>query len=154
MREGREELQQNFKAVLQSGLSPMTVMLVLLVVLIFLGCLMDSLSMILLVIPFFWPVLVDINGGLYQSAEGAGFGLSTEDLKVWFGILALIVVELGLITPPVGMNVFIISAIASDVPMRLIFRGVAPFFMAEMVRVAILLAFPALTLWLPALLSG
>ncbi|MCB1365778.1 MAG: TRAP transporter large permease [Rhodobacteraceae bacterium] len=146
--------QASAEWVLQSGLSPMTVMLVLLVVLIFLGCLMDSLSMILLVIPFFWPVLVDINGGLYQSAEGAGFGLSTEDLKVWFGILALIVVELGLITPPVGMNVFIISAIASDVPMRLIFRGVAPFFMAEMVRVAILLAFPALTLWLPALLSG
>ncbi|MFV0515053.1 MAG: TRAP transporter large permease [Jhaorihella sp.] len=140
--------------VLQSGLAPMTVMLALLVALIFLGCLMDSLSMILLVIPFFWPVLVDINGGLYQGAEGSGYGLSTEDLKVWFGILALIVVELGLITPPVGMNVFIISAIASDVPMRLIFRGVAPFFLAEMVRVAILLAFPALTLWLPAMLSG
>ena len=71
------------------GLEPMTIMLVLLPALVLLGCLMDSLSMILLVIPFFWPVLVEVNGGLYQGAEGAGFGMSTEELKIWFGILAL-----------------------------------------------------------------
>jgi len=116
--------------------------------------LMDSLSMILLVIPFFWPVLMELNGGLYQGAEGAGFGMSTEELKIWFGILALIVVELGLITPPVGMNVFVISAMAKDVPMIETFKGVAPFFAAEMVRVAILVAFPALTLWLPQVLGA
>src|SRR3546814_8544002 len=92
----------------------MTVMILLLVALILLGCLMDSLSMILLVIPFLWPVLVEINGGLYMTAEGAGFAMSTEDLKIWFGILSLIVVELGLITPPVGMNVFVISALRSE----------------------------------------
>src|SRR3546814_2686806 len=63
----------------------MTVMIPLLVALILLGCLMDSLSMILLVIPFLWPVLVEINGGLYMTAEGAGFAMSTEDLKIWFG---------------------------------------------------------------------
>jgi len=137
-----------------SGMEPMTVMVLLLLGLIVLGCLMDSLSMILLVIPFFWPVLVEINGGLYQGAEGAGFGMSTEDLKVWFGILSLIVVELGLITPPVGLNVFVISALAKDIPMIQTFKGVAPFFGAEMVRVVILLLFPAITLWLPKLLSG
>jgi tripartite ATP-independent transporter DctM subunit len=135
-----------------SGLSPMTVLILLLVALILLGCLMDSLSMILLVIPFFWPVLTELNGGLYQVADGSGFGMSTEDLKVWFGILALIVVELGLITPPVGMNVFVISALAKDIPMIETFKGVMPFFLAELFRVALLLAFPALTLWLPALL--
>ena len=137
-----------------SGMEPMTVMVLLLLGLIVLGCLMDSLSMILLVIPFFWPVLVEINGGLYQGAEGAGFGMSTEDLKVWFGILSLIVVELGLITPPVGLNVFVISALAKDIPMIQTFKGVAPFFGAEMVRVVILLVFPAITLWLPKLLGG
>lgn len=140
--------------IVAAGMEPMTVMLLLLLALILLGCLMDSLSMILLVIPFFWPVLVEINGGLYQGAEGAGFGMSTEDLKIWFGILALIVVELGLITPPVGMNVFVISSLAKDTPMLDTFKGVAPFFGAELVRVGILLAFPALTLWLPHLLSG
>jgi tripartite ATP-independent transporter DctM subunit len=137
-----------------SGLEPMTVMVLLLVALIVLGCFMDSLSMILLVIPFFWPVLVEINGGLYQMADGAGFGMSTADLQIWFGILALIVVELGLITPPVGMNVFVISAMAEDTPMIETFKGVAPFFGAELLRVLLLLAFPAITLWLPEVLSG
>ena len=137
-----------------SGFDPMIVMVLLLIALIVLGCFMDSLSMILLVIPFFWPVLVELNGGLYQDAAGAGFAMSTEDLKVWFGILALVVVELGLITPPVGMNVFVISAMARDTPMIETFKGVAPFFGAEIVRVVVLLSFPALTLWLPRLLSG
>ncbi len=137
-----------------SGLSPMSVLLVLLVALILLGCLMDSLSMILLVLPFFWPVMVAMNGGVAQAAEGAGFGMSTEDLKIWFGILALVVVELGLITPPVGLNVFVISAIAGDVSMATTFRGVAPFFASEMFRVAILIAFPVVTLGLPMILGG
>ena len=137
-----------------SGFDPMVVMVLLLVALIFLGCFMDSLSMILLVIPFFWPVLVEINGGVYQDAAGSGFGMSTEELKVWFGILALVVVELGLITPPVGMNVFVISALARDTPMIETFKGVLPFFGAEIVRVIILLSFPALTLWLPRVLEG
>ena len=137
-----------------SGMAPMTVLLLLLLALILLGCFMDSLSMILLVIPFFWPVLIEINGGLYQGAEGSGYGMSTEDLKIWFGILALIVVELGLITPPVGMNVFVISAMAKDTPMIDTFKGVAPFFCSELVRVIVLLLFPTITLWLPRLLSG
>jgi tripartite ATP-independent transporter DctM subunit len=137
-----------------SGLAPMTVLVLLLAALILLGCLMDSLSMILLAIPFFWPVLITLNGGDYVAAEDAGFGMTTEDLKIWFGILALIVVELGLITPPVGMNVFVISALAKDTPMIETFIGVLPFFVAELFRVALLLAFPAIALWLPRLLSG
>ncbi|MBT6094456.1 MAG: TRAP transporter large permease subunit [Rhodospirillaceae bacterium] len=136
-----------------SGMAPMATLLILLVALILLGCLMDSLSMILLAIPFFWPVLVEINGGDLVTADMSPFGMTTEDLKIWFGILALIVVELGLITPPVGMNVFIISALSPDVPMRQTFLGVLPFFGAEIVRVAVLILFPALTLWLPHVLQ-
>jgi tripartite ATP-independent transporter DctM subunit len=125
-----------------SGLPPMTILLLLLVALIVLGCLMDSLSMILLAMPFFWPVIAVLD-----------FGMSPEDLKVWFGILALIVVELGLITPPVGMNVFVINSLARDVPMSRTFLGVMPFFVAELFRVAILIAFPVLSLWLPQVLA-
>ena len=128
---------------LHSGLSPIMILILLLIALIFLGCLMDSLSMILLTIPFFWPVI-----------SGLDFGMSQEHLKIWFGILALIVVELGLITPPVGMNVFVINALAKDVTMSQTFRGVMPFFVAELFRVAIIVAFPALSLWLPKVLSG
>jgi tripartite ATP-independent transporter DctM subunit len=137
-----------------SGLAPMTILVLLLVALILLGCVMDSLSMILLAIPFFWPVLVELNGGLYAGADTAAFGMSTEDLKIWFGILALIVVELGLITPPVGMNVYIISSMAKDTPMAATFAGTMPFFAAELLRVALLLAVPGLVFWLPRALAG
>ena len=126
-----------------SGLAPLEVLVLLLLALIVLGCLMDSLSMILLAIPFFWPVV-----------SGMDFGMSVEDLKIWFGILALIVVELGLITPPVGMNVFVINSLARDVPMSRTFIGVMPFFGAELVRVALLVAFPGIVLWLPKVLAS
>lgn len=145
--------QETAAWIAESGMAPMLVLVLLLAALIALGCLMDSLSMILLVIPFFWPVLSELNGGPYQmGAEGSGFGMGTEELKIWFGILALIVVELGLITPPVGMNVFVISALAKDTPMAETFKGVMPFFGAELVRVGLLLAFPSLVLWLPEVL--
>lgn len=127
----------------ESGLPPMATLILLLAALIVLGCLMDSLSMILLAIPFFWPVVSAMD-----------FGMTPEELKTWFGILALVVVELGLITPPVGMNVYVINNLAKDVPMMDTFRGVMPFFFAELVRVGLLLAFPALTLWLPKVLAG
>ena len=124
------------------GLPPLAVLAAIIAIYVVLGCLMDSLSMILLAIPFFWPVV-----------SGLDFGMSVEELKIWFGILALIVVELGLITPPVGMNVFVINSLARDVAMSRTFLGVAPFFAAELVRVALLIAFPALSLWLPSVLA-
>ena len=136
------------------GLDPWTVLILMLAILILLGCFMESLAMILVVVPFFWPVLIDLNGGDWVTAETAAFGMDTEALKIWFGILALIVVELGLITPPVGLNVFIISAMARGVAMRDVFRGVMPFFAVELLRIGLLLAVPALALALPRLLSG
>ena len=120
----------------------MAVMLVILLILIVFGCFMDSLSMIILAIPFFWPML-----------EGIDFGMTTEELKVWFGIIALITVELGLITPPVGLNVFIIHGLAADVPMSETFKGVMPFLLVELVRIGLLLAFPMIVLILPQLLG-
>ena len=125
-----------------SGLEPLAVLCLLLLALILLGCLMDSLSMILLVIPFFWPVISAMN-----------FGMDEESLKIWFGIAALIVVELGLITPPVGMNVYVINSLTPQIPMRQTFAGVLPFFCAELFRIAIIIAFPGLVLFLPQWLS-
>lgn len=127
---------------LNSGLEPYSLLVVMLFGLVILGLFMDSLSMILLTLPFFWPVMANLD-----------FGLTPEETKVWFGILALIVVELGLITPPVGMNVFVINAMARDVPMIETFKGALPFFAAELVRVALLVAFPAIVLFFPAWLG-
>jgi tripartite ATP-independent transporter DctM subunit len=141
-------------AAAHSGLDPWLVMVLMLFALIVLGCFMESLSMIVVVIPFFWPALVNINGGDFATAATAAYGMGAEDLKIWFGILALIVVELGLITPPVGLNVFIINALADGVPMSQTFRGVMPFFAAEIVRISLIIFIPALTLLVPTLLGG
>ena len=140
--------------ILVAGFEPMSVLIVLLLGIILLGCLLDSLSIILLIIPFFWPVLVELNGGVHIAAETAGFGMTTGDLKIWFGILALVVVEVGLITPPVGMNVFVISSIADNCNISDTFRGVSPFFIAELIRIVILVSLPILALWLPNILTG
>ncbi len=137
-----------------SGMDPMLILVIMLCIFVVLGCFMESLAMILVVVPFFWPTLIALNGGDYVTAETAAFGMDPDSLKIWFGILALIVVELGLITPPVGLNVFIISSLARDTPMGTVFRGVIPFLGAEAVRVGLILMIPALTLAVPKLIGG
>ena len=140
--------------VANSGFEPYFILVLMLLLLIVLGCFMESLSMILVVVPFFWPTLIELNGGDYVTAADAAFGMTADQLIIWFGILALVVVELGLITPPVGLNVFVIKSFVPDTPMSTIFRGVMPFFAIELLRVALLLLFPTLSLFLPTYLSG
>lgn len=118
------------------GLSPWVVLAVVLIVYLLLGCVMDSLSMILLTIPIFFPMIM-----------GLDFGLTPEETAIWFGILVLIVVEVGLITPPVGMNLFVINNMARDVPIAQTYRGVTPFVISDLVRTTILAAFPGITLF-------
>jgi len=120
-----------------SGWPPLAVLCAILVVYLVLGCVMDSLSMILLTIPIFFPLLSALD-----------FGLAPEDFAIWFGILALIVVELGLITPPVGMNLFIINSMGRDIPIRATWLGALPFILSDVVRVALLVALPGITLFL------
>ena len=140
--------------VANSGFEPYFILVLMLLLLIVLGCFMESLSMILVVVPFFWPTLIELNGGDYVTAADAAFGMTADQLIIWFGILALVVVELGLITPPVGLNVFVIKSFVPDTPMSTIFRGVMPFFAIEIFRITLLLLFPALCLYLPTYLSG
>ena len=123
-----------------SGLPPITVIIMMVIIYILLGFIMDSLSMILLTVPIFWPIIAALD-----------FGMPVDDVKLWFGIISLIVVEVGLITPPVGMNVFVISSMAKDVPMIETFKGVIPFFLSDAVRVAFIVWLPSLTLILPHL---
>ena len=125
-----------------SGLSPFVVLMGMIVLYILLGFVMDSLSMILLTVPIFWPIIA-----------GLDFGLSPDDTKLWFGIISLIVVEMGLITPPVGLNVFVINSMARDVPMIETFKGVVPFITSDLIRVAIIVGFPIITLIFPRLIE-
>ncbi|BDW84245.1 TRAP transporter large permease [Roseicyclus marinus] len=114
-----------------TGLEGMALILVILAVFLVLGCVMDSMAIILIFVPLFAPIVV-----------AQGFDL------VWFGILVIVVTEIALITPPVGMNVFVLKAVLPDVPVARIFRGLVPFVGVDLVRLLLLLAFPALTLWL------
>ena len=129
------ELATRVKA---SGLSPLFVMFMVLVIYIALGCVMDSLAMILLTIPIFYPMIMGLDF----------YGLTDTDKSIWFGILALMVVEIGLVHPPVGMNVYIINRLARDVPLTETFKGVVPFLASDAVRIALLMAFPILSLYL------
>ncbi len=121
-----------------SGISPLLVMGSILLIYIFLGCVMDSLAMILLTIPIFYPVVMGLDL----------WGMSQSDKSIWFGILVLMVVEIGLVTPPVGMNVYIINSLAKDVPLIETFKGVMPFLASDFLRILLLLFFPAISLYL------
>ena len=119
----------------EQGFNPWLVMVVVLVLYLVFGCVMDSLSMILLTVPIFFPIMSALD-----------FGLTPEEFALWFGIIVLIVVEVGLITPPVGMNLFVINSMAKDTPLSATYRGVFPFVLTDIIRVAILTMFPAITL--------
>ncbi|NSX54776.1 TRAP transporter large permease [Parasulfitobacter algicola] len=184
--------------VMTQGFTPIMVLTVMLLCYLIFGCVMDSLSMILLTIPIFLPIIEALDFGLVtlemlqneaawevlrsdmvaalppdlvQSVQSAlrdgapltasqmdGLGVNITDSMfesakrdaalIWFGILALIVVEVGLITPPVGMNLFIINGVARDIPISKTYWGVAPFVASDLVRVVLLVSFPAITLWL------
>ncbi|MCZ2106229.1 MAG: TRAP transporter large permease subunit, partial [Burkholderiales bacterium] len=124
--------------VLGADLPPMLVLLGIVLIYLVLGCVMDSLSMLLLTIPIFLPIVLGLDF----------WGLGQTDKAIWFGILALMVVEIGLITPPVGMNLFIINSLAKDVPMKETYKGTLPFIASDIVRTAILMLVPGLSLWL------
>jgi C4-dicarboxylate transporter, DctM subunit len=103
---------------------------------------MDELAMILLTLPVFFPIVSALD-----------FGMQPDDLAIWFGILLLIVVGIGLTAPPIGLNVFVISAIAKTVPLAQTYRGVLPFIAADVVRLVLVLLFPGLALFLVHLLA-
>ena len=103
---------------------------------LFLGCIMSSMAMIILTVPIFFPVVMSL-----------GFN------PIWFGIIIVKVVELGQLTPPVGINVFVIQGIAKDVPMYTIFRGIVPFFIADLIEVVLLCLVPSIATFLPDLMK-
>jgi C4-dicarboxylate transporter, DctM subunit len=123
------------------GLDPWAVLTVILVLYLILGSFMDSLSMILLTVPVVYPIVTALD-----------FGLPPQEFGLWFGILVLIVVEVGLITPPVGLNLFIINSMARDTPLGATYRGVLPFVASDVIRTTVLVLFPPITLFLVWLL--
>ncbi|KGB82403.1 C4-dicarboxylate ABC transporter permease [Rhodovulum sp. NI22] len=121
--------------VMDMNLSPMMVIGMIVLIYVVLGCFLESISMMLLTVPIFYPIVASL-----------GFDL------VWFGIVVIVVIEISMITPPVGMNIFVLRSVLPDIPTATIFRGVLPFIAADVVRAALLIAFPIIALWLPNLM--
>jgi len=127
--------QEISSLVVSQGFNPWVILILILVIYLVFGCVMDSLSMILLTVPIFFPII-----------SGLDFGLTAEETAIWFGILVLIVVEVGLITPPVGMNLFVINAMDRETRILDTYKAVMPFVASDLIRTAILVAFPGITL--------
>lgn len=126
----------------EQGFPPYGVLLAMLLAYIALGAVMDELAMILLTLPVFYPVVVALD-----------FGLDPGEVGLWFGTLVLVVVGIGLAAPPIGLNVFVVSGLARDVPIGRTYRGVLPFVATDFLRLGLLVAFPGISLWLVRLLD-
>lgn len=129
--------------VVEAQLSPIMVLMFIIAVYVVLGCILESLSMILLTVPVFYPLV----------SELAFPGVPADMVLIWFGIIVVVVTEISLITPPVGLNVFVLRGVLPDVPIGAIFKGVTPFWIADIVRLLLLVALPAISLLLPGLMG-
>ena len=121
-----------------SGASPVFIIVLILLFYIILGGVMDEMSMILLTLPIVFPIVIGLDI----------YGMDVQSKAIWFGMLILMVVQIGLIAPPVGLNVYVINGMAKDVPMAESYRGIMPFLVTDVIRTALLVIFPSLALWL------
>jgi tripartite ATP-independent transporter DctM subunit len=131
--------------------SPMLTLIYILLAYAVLGMFMDAIGMLLLTLPVVYPAVMALNGGEFVSAADSAFGMSGPMCAIWFGILVVKMAEFCLITPPIGLNCFVVAGVRSDLSVQDVFRGVTPFFVADAVTIGLLIAFPAIVLWLPSM---
>ena len=133
---------------------PMLTLICILLAYAVLGMFMDAIGMLLLTLPVVFPAVMALNGGMGVSAEDSAFGMSGPMCAVWFGILVVKMAEFCLITPPIGLNCFVVAGVRDDLTVGDVFRGVTPFFVADALTIAALVAYPGIVMWLPRLLLG
>ncbi len=130
-------------------MSPMLILICILLAYAVLGMFMDAIGMLLLTLPVVYPAVMALNGGEAVSAADSAFGMSGPMCAIWFGILVVKMAEFCLITPPIGLNCFVVAGVRDDLSVQDVFKGVTPFFLADAATIAMLVAFPAIVLWLP-----
>lgn len=134
--------------------SPMLTLVFILLAYAVLGMFMDAIGMLLLTLPVVYPAVMALNGGEDVAAADAAFGMSGPMCAIWFGILVVKMAELCLITPPIGLNCFVVAGVRPDISVQDVFKGASPFFVADALTIAGLIAFPVIVLYLPRLLLG
>ena len=132
-------------------MSPMLILIYILLAYAILGMFMDAIGMLLLTLPVVYPAVMALNGGEFVSAAESTFGMSGPMCSIWFGILVVKMAEFCLITPPIGLNCFVVAGVRDDLTVQDVFKGVTPFFIADGITIALLVAFPMIVLWLPSL---
>jgi tripartite ATP-independent transporter DctM subunit len=131
-------------------MSPMLILICILLAYAVLGMFMDAIGMLLLTLPVVFPAVMALNGGMNVTAEASTFGMSGTMCAVWFGILVVKMAEFCLITPPIGLNCFVVAGVRDDLSVQDVFKGVTPFFIADAITIGLLVAFPWIVLWLPS----
>ncbi|KIC44192.1 C4-dicarboxylate ABC transporter permease [Ruegeria sp. ANG-S4] len=132
-------------------MSPMLILICILLAYAVLGMFMDAIGMLLLTLPVVYPAVMALNGGETVSAADSAFGMSGPMCAIWFGILVVKMAEFCLITPPIGLNCFVVAGVRPDLSVQDVFKGVTPFFIADALTIALLVAFPGIVLYLPSL---
>jgi len=135
--------------VVSFDLSAIAVIILIMLVYVILGMVLESLSMIMLTVPVFYPLVMGLDLGEYSESL-----MDPEMALIWFGIIVVVITEISLITPPVGLNVFVLKSMLHDVKLKTIFRGVTPFWIVDIVRLGILILLPGMVLWMPNLMAG
>ncbi|MEW8624748.1 MAG: TRAP transporter large permease [Candidatus Thiodiazotropha sp.] len=133
--------------------SPMLTLLLILCAYALLGMFMDAIGMLLLTLPVVYPAVIALNGGEAVTAAESAFGVSGVGCSIWFGIIVVKMAELCLITPPIGLNCFVVAGVRPECTVQDVFRGCTPFFVADVITIATLIAFPNIVLWLPGLIG-
>ena len=118
------------------GLPPLAIIFALFILFLILGSIFDTIAAMVITLPFIFPLVIDLG---YNP--------------IWWGIILVMTIEVGMITPPIGMNVFVLHGVAGNIPLKTIFKGIFPFFYADVVRIVIVILMPPLALWLPGILG-
>ncbi len=129
--------------------NPMLTLIMILLAYAVLGMFMDAIGMLLLTLPVVYPAVIALNGGEGVSAADSAFGLTDTGCSIWFGIIVVKMAELCLITPPIGLNCFVVAGVRPECSVQDVFRGAIPFFIADTITIATLIALPGIVLWLP-----
>ena len=133
---------------------PYMILLMILMGYVVLGMFIDAIGLLLLTLPVVYPAIILLNGGPDVTADQSAFGMTFSQVSIWFGIIVVKMAEVCLITPPIGLNCFVVAGVRKDIPVTDVFKGVTLFFIADILTIIALVLFPSVITWLPDLMMS
>ena len=140
--------------IISLSFDPYIILLMILMGYVVLGMFIDAIGLLLLTLPVVYPAIILLNGGPDVTAEQSAFGMTFNQVSIWFGIIVVKMAEVCLITPPIGLNCFVVAGVRKDIPVTDVFKGVTLFFVADILTIIALVLFPSIITWLPDLMMS